>query len=52
MLIILSDNIIRLARIDVLDKCFSHDTVEEIIESLVRFVVITLHFYEPWRDHI
>lgn len=49
MLIVLSNNIIRLVRIDVLDKCFSHDTVEEIIGSLVRFVVITLHFYEPQR---
>ncbi|KAK4567600.1 hypothetical protein RGQ29_003385 [Quercus rubra] len=30
------DNISVLHRIEILDKCFSHDTVEEIIDSLVR----------------
>jgi len=24
-------------RIDTLDKCFGHDTVEEIVDALVRF---------------
>nr|POE55540.1 3-hydroxyisobutyryl-coa hydrolase-like protein 2, mitochondrial [Quercus suber] len=30
------DNIIVIHRIEILDKCFSHDTVEEIIDALVR----------------
>ncbi|KAK4567598.1 hypothetical protein RGQ29_003385 [Quercus rubra] len=33
------DNISVLHRIEILDKCFSHDTVEEIIDSLISMIL-------------
>lgn len=37
-----------LPRIDIIDRCFNHDTVEEIIEALVS-IVLNLFYMIEWK---